>query len=211
MEEAKIQFSPAEIELMCDAGVLLTKNRILFGIRRLLEVLEARQQQEAYLADPGDLGPALRPMPKISKGENYLGLPYLVLDFPRQFDSRNIFAVRTMFWWGNAFSSTLHLAGDYKDDHLEAIVAAYPQLKKRGYFIGISEDPWQHHFGEENYRPVFEFTEDEFAEQCTMYDHLKIATEFPLRDVHFVGEDLMASWRFLLGICGMEFRDPEGF
>ena len=49
--------------------------------------------------------------PKIAKGENYLQLPYVLLDYPRCFDKENIFAIRTMFWWGNFFSITLHLSG----------------------------------------------------------------------------------------------------
>ena len=43
--------------------------------------------------------------PKISKGENYLGLPYLILDFPKKFDDENQFAVRSFFWWGKYFAT----------------------------------------------------------------------------------------------------------
>ena len=46
---------------------------------------------------------------KISKGENYRHLPYVILDYPAFFDKENIFTVRTIFWWGNFFSVTLHL------------------------------------------------------------------------------------------------------
>ena len=46
--------------------------------------------------------------PKISKGENYLGLPYLILDFPKKLEDENQFAVRNFFWWGNYFSTFLY-------------------------------------------------------------------------------------------------------
>ena len=48
---------------------------------------------------------------KIFRGENYLGLPYLVLDYPKHFSKDSIHAFRTMFWWGNFFSFTMHLQG----------------------------------------------------------------------------------------------------
>jgi len=35
--------------------------------------------------------------PKISKGENYEGLPWVILDFPRYFDKENVFAIRCFF------------------------------------------------------------------------------------------------------------------
>jgi hypothetical protein len=202
VDDAKIQFSPAETDLMCNAGIILTKNRVLAGVRRLLEGLEGELLRKSSFIGNDFLRSVLEPLPKISKGENYGGLPYLVLDYPRQFDSFNIFAIRTMFWWGNEFSSTLHLAGSYKTALSPAIEASYGLLSKHDYFIGVSEDPWQHHFGEDNYRPVAFFDEDDFREQCRRFDHLKIAARWPLRDVNFVAEDLVESWERLMGMAG---------
>jgi hypothetical protein len=59
---------------------------------------------------------------KISRGENYQLLPYIILDYPSYFSRNNIFAVRTMFWWGNFFSITLHLSGDHKINLLITIL-----------------------------------------------------------------------------------------
>src|SRR5687767_11488510 len=109
MNETKIQFSNSEAEMMYNAEIILTKNRILEKVRLLFESLQeefvgfsSRQPNQQALFDIP---------PKISKGENYEGLPYLILDYPRFFKPDNIFAVRTMFWWGNFFSTTLHLSG----------------------------------------------------------------------------------------------------
>ncbi|GAB4092681.1 hypothetical protein GCM10028786_16080 [Flaviaesturariibacter terrae] len=198
------------MELMCNAGVILTKNRILYGIRRLLEGLEAQMQSAVYLGQPGPLAEAFTASPKISKGENYLGLPYLVLDYPRSFDSRSILAVRTLFWWGHSFSSTLHLAGAWKELLAPEIIAAYPVLSKNNYFIGVNEeDPWQHHFEEDNYRAIALMSEGAFSDRVERADHLKIAAEFPLRDAHFVSDDLLESWKKVLEVCGMRFRGEE--
>ena len=58
--------------------------------------------------------------PKISRGENYNGLPYVMLDYPRCFGKEDVFAMRTMFWWGNFFSITWHLKGKYSKEYIAA-------------------------------------------------------------------------------------------
>ena len=134
-----------------------------------------------------------------------MGLPYLVLDYPRQVDSINIFAIRTMFWWGHSFSSTLHLAGNPKVALAPIIEESYAFLKEQEYSIGLNEDPWQHHFEDDNYRPIAEMNQETFSQYCHQYEHLKIAKQWSLWDAHFVNEDLVESWRQLLRLClGMQ-------
>ena len=201
MDEAKIQFSPAEMELMNNAGIILTKNRVLQKIKHLLEGVQEEMVHLAYREPAFFDSEIFQASPKVSKGENYLGLPYLVLDYPRHFDSVNIFAIRTMFWWGHTFSSTLHLAGDQKEALLPLIEEGYELLKEQHYSIGLNEDPWQHHFEEDNYRPIADMDKDSFIQYCRQYDHLKIAKQWPLWDAHFVNEDLVESWRLFLKLC----------
>lgn len=86
---------------------------------------------------------------KISKGENYRGLPYFILDFPRLFTSQNTFAFRTMIRWGHEFSCTLHIAGDsltlLNDDALRRISSA------PGLFFCVGPTPWEYHYLDSNY------------------------------------------------------------
>ena len=111
MNETKIHFSVAETELMCNTDIILTKNSVLQKIKALFEGMQMSMTDEVSRNSDWSSQTIFQMPPKISRGENYLGLPYLVLDYPRQFDSINIFAIRTMFWWGHFFSSTLQLAG----------------------------------------------------------------------------------------------------
>lgn len=200
MNEAKIQFSGAEMDLMNNANIILTKNAVLQKIKALLEetqhgMMHMVAQENRYAGNA-----VFEAGPKISRGENYQGLPYLVLDYPRQFELTDIFVIRTMFWWGKFFSITLQLSGKYKDDNLPKIKDAYNSLVKRNFFVGIGDDPWQHHFEENNYKLISEYTEEAFAEQCLQNEHLKIARNFPLWDVHFVAEDLLENWKFLISV-----------
>lgn len=201
MEEAKIQFSRTEMELMNNADVLLTKNMILQKIKTMLEGLQNQMTWEVQKGTGFYSHPVFEATPKISRGENYLGLPYLVLDYPRQFDPVNIFAIRTMFWWGNFFSSTLQLAGEFKDVFTYKIEDAYEGLAGHKYYISVNEDPWVHHFDEENYLRIDSLDKEEFSNYCHQYDYIKIAAKWPLWDAHFAAENLYDSWNYLLRIC----------
>jgi hypothetical protein len=151
MNPAKIRLSPTEMELVNNAELILTKNAILKKVADLLGELQISQQEYMVRLAKGLPEKVCGSTPKISKGENYKGLPYLILDYPRVFEHENIFAVRTMFWWGNFFSVTLHLSGIYKKEAAEKLIAAYPSLKEKGYYVYCNEDPWEHHFEGGNY------------------------------------------------------------
>ena len=86
MNQAKIRLSATEIELIKNADWILTKNAVIEKIVLFFSSLQ--QEQESVLQLYKDKLPSkfFVSSPKISKGENYLGLPYVVLDYPRFFD-----------------------------------------------------------------------------------------------------------------------------
>src|SRR5262249_30834985 len=160
---------------VANADWILTKNEIVQKTKWLLEDLQSRQQQ--FVRANASLLPAevVAIMPKISKGENYKGLPYLVLDHPRFFGRGDHFSSRTMFWWGNFFSITLHLAGGYKRMYEERIGAGFASMRENSYFIGVSHDPWEHHFEASNYRPLTEMDQNDFIRNIGNRDFIKLA------------------------------------
>jgi len=183
-DQTKIQLSPFEIDLLNNSEWILTKNKIIKKAQRLLEEVQENILQQVK-------GPAINLpreviaiSPKISKGENYLGLPWLMLDFPRYFEKENlpdrpagIFAIRTMFWWGNYFSTTLHLAGEYKRRYGEAIVRSYVALCQNEFHTCVHEDQWHHHFEKENYLPVKNFTAGDFANHINERSFIKLSCQ----------------------------------
>jgi hypothetical protein len=120
--------------------------------------------------------------PKISKGENYLGLPWLMLDYPRYFDKENVFAFRTMFWWGNFFSTTLHLSGKYKQKYDSIIISAYDALTKNEFYSCINEEQWHHHLEKENYLPVKNFSAQDFADHVGKRTFIKLSQKLSFSD-----------------------------
>jgi hypothetical protein len=82
--------------------------------------------------------------PKISKGDQYKGLPWVMLDYPRVFGKEDVFAIRTMFWWGHCFSVTLHLKGKYLRLYMPVILPAREELEAAGFTPGVAEEEWEH-------------------------------------------------------------------
>ncbi|TDW99319.1 hypothetical protein EDB95_0328 [Dinghuibacter silviterrae] len=107
----------------------------------LLGALAVRYQEAVSDRLPPELGGRF---PKLSRGENYRGLPYLILDYPAVFDRVDVFAVRTLFWWGHYFSLTLHLKGHYKDRYLPKVLLGLASAGGTGWQVAVSEDEWVH-------------------------------------------------------------------
>lgn len=178
MNEAKIRLSQKEMELVKNAGFILTKNEILLKTMQLLGNLQEQQQALLNKLPAQALVEKTIISPKISKGENYKGLPYLILDYPRVFEKENIFAIRSLFWWGNFFSTTLHLAGSYKELFREKIISSFDVLKKDGYYYCNNDDEWHHHFEEGNYISLTD--KKSFEESVNQRPFLKLSKKISL-------------------------------
>ena len=181
MSKAKIRLSQKETELVTTAEFILTKNAILEKARLLLLELQEKQQHflnhpQLFFADDG-----LCLSPKISKGENYKGLPYLILDFPRIFKGQNVFAIRTMFWWGHFFSTTLLLSGDYKKAWGKKIIDSTPFLSEKGFYYCVNISPWEHDFEAGNYLPLTVINKVDFEKNILEKPFIKLTIKMPLQ------------------------------
>jgi len=67
----------------------------------------------------------------------------MVLDFPALFTTKTVFAYRTMFWWGNFFSASLHLERIALNYFRNSIIRNFGKLLKKDVYIGIGDTPWQ--------------------------------------------------------------------
>jgi hypothetical protein len=203
MESAKIRLSAEELSLASDTGVILTKNAVMTKAGELLGEF-ASFLQESMREPTHAIADAIDPGPKISRGENYLGLPYVILDFPRYFREHDIFAVRTMFWWGSLFSMTLHLKGNYRGHFKTRLTAAREHLAATGHYIAVAEDEWEHHFGEDNYLPLSDLDAEEWEQLWNARTFTKIALKWPVSDwnegVEGKMKDTFTEWKTMLGI-----------
>ena len=175
-EQTKLTLSADELAMVQDRDIILTKRAVIEKAAILFSSVVPEIS--------GIFNEALRrhnipvnALPKISKGENYNGFPYVILDYPALFEKENIFAVRTMFWWGHFISITLHLSGKYKIMFAENSLANTPA----DLFIAIGKEEWEHYFDADNYIPALSLT-GEHEKIIIERDFLKVAMKFDLKD-----------------------------
>jgi len=162
--------SANDFSLVVDPELFYAKQRIVGKVYDLFGWLSAQY---------GELGAGLPPetavSPKIYRGENYRYLPYVMLDQPRLFQQEQVFAIRSLFWWGQHFSIHLLLGGRWKQRYQEKILAHVQEDGWRQWYIAFTDDPWEHHFEPTNYMPVNGFAGE------THTEYLKLGAVLPLQ------------------------------
>lgn len=202
MDAAKIQLSAEESTLVQNAHWLLTKNTIIEKVVLLFgQLAPAIQDTLDHLPVP--LPETIRnTAPKISKGEKYQGLPWVILDFPRVFAKKETFAIRTLFWWGHFFSITLHLKGVYKQQYQAALLENMALLKQYDFYICIAGDEWQHHFMEDNYIPLQQLEGSSIEKILLLNDFCKLSAKIPLTQWELANGKLAHLCQVLLQALG---------
>lgn len=168
---ANVKLSARELDLVCNAAIILTKNNIITKLYDLFGGLSEYYLLEGnmYLNDDLKIH-----APKISRGENYEGLPWLMLDYPRYFKGGDFCSVRTFFWWGNFISITLQLKGKYQQQLLIETL----QSEMSDWYLCCNQNEWQHHFREDNYKLVSSFS----VEEINQLPFIKLAAKISLTD-----------------------------
>ena len=201
IQQTKIQFLPAEMELVSSPDIILTKNAILQKIKSFFEEVQMKQHEilKKYSAELSE--DVLKISPKISRGENYKGLPWLVLDNPRHFQHNNIFAIRTMFWWGNFFSITLHLSGNNKNDLLKPLTGNVLLLAKNDFYIYNGTKEWEHDIDPGSYKKLSGVNEDELQKIFSANKFLKLAVKFTVEPLKAIEDKLLRNYELLVKCC----------
>ena len=183
-------------------NIIMQKAYLLFGeaAASLQLILDAGNSLQYDL---------LTPSPKIARGENYKGLPYVMLDYPRHFSKEDIFAFRTMFWWGNFLSFTWHLKGRYALAYRQVIISHHKQLADAGFHLCISEDEWQHDFEATNYFPIHDLSTEAFAMLLDNKAFTKLALKIPLDQWNHANEALMKNYLLILELVKISYQGGE--
>lgn len=149
-------YSLTDQELRClsDTDFLRTKAKVYQKTDQLLSATQ--QQLRSYMERNPPRFPSgvLSRGGKISRGENYRGLPYHVLDFPRKFTQDDIFALRTMVWWGHHISQTWHASGQSLTVYRSVIAQQLTMLQEWDWQVCVGHDPWQYHREADYYQPA---------------------------------------------------------
>ena len=204
---AKIQLSKLENELVNNTEWILTKQAIMNKAYLFLGELHETyatilKEEKKFISvfNGGSSG-------KISKGENYLGLPYAILDYPAIFKKENVFAIRTMFWWGNFFSITLHVSGRERMQAVN-IPKLLKKLREMDFFLCVNKNEWEHDFSKTNYLPISEISSRIRAE-ISSNNFLKISKKIDLRKWDEAPAFLENAYRALMEIIKTNFPAGE--
>ncbi len=155
-----MKLTPLENKILISPDVLLAKASVINKVWKLLEQTQSdleKLNHENSMLLPKEIDLISG---KISRGENYQQLPYLILDFPALFSKKDIFAYRTMFWWGHFFSFTLHLQGIYLEKYRQPLIQNASNISDLEVFFCVGRTPWQYHYEPDNYQRLSEIDLD---------------------------------------------------
>lgn len=181
MNPTKIQLSEDELALIQNAQLLLTKNAIMNKAVEVMGELHRMIQQLIAELEPPLPEEVLHSSAKISKGEKYEGLPWVMLDYPRVFGKGSVFALRTMFWWGNFISITLHVSGPYKERFKEVLMQNRLLLQECNFYLCVAEEEWRHDFATTNYVSLDRLNEQAVENILSVTDFCKLSVRIPLQ------------------------------
>ena len=207
--ETKIALSEKELEMVCDTDWILTKHVIIEKVYQLFG--EAASSMQLLVQEKKEQLPPLivKTTPKISKGENYRQLPYVMLDYPRHFTKDETLAIRTLFWWGNFFSVNLHLSGLSKVNAQAGLLREFTRMQDQHYWICIHEDPWQHHFDEDNYISLEQYSAGDFQSVLQSSTFVKIAKKLPLSQWDHAKTFINATFSEMTTMLEINYQDDE--
>jgi len=189
-KDTKFSLGTEEMSLLANTHFFEQKRMVLNLIVQWLGELESTYMQIAgdhTLVVPKE---ALQKRGKISRGENYRGLPYLILDHPAYFSKQGIFAFRTLIWWGNPISITFHISGEYLQKFKMKLVAGLPKQNLTNLFICINTNQFEHHFESNNYILLHDFISKNGNLENLINERgfLKILHKMPLTAIHELQE-----------------------
>lgn len=184
MGSSKVTLSAEEWALVSNPDIILTKNAIIEKVYQMLgEVAEKYTNIVRHLPEQYS-GEWISASPKIARGEQYLGLPWVMLDYPRYFSEGNTKAIRTFFWWGHGFSMHLLLQGSYCN-LWKSNAKAHIRSADENWWMDTDKDPWQHHFRNGCCNRIHQMQ----MEQINELNFIKYSCWFPLSDWEKIPEN----------------------
>ncbi|ULQ58395.1 hypothetical protein KJS94_09325 [Flavihumibacter rivuli] len=201
MDRTKIRLSEQERRLVTDAGIILTKNAIIGKVVDLFGGMGAEMSARALQQKESLPGSYFEAPPRVSKGEQYQGLPWVMLDYPKSFSKEKVMAIRTFFWWGKAFTVSLLLAGQYHRDFSLSVMrklkekdAPYPIL------VATHEDPWEHDVDAPGSIPLKLAFEEGREAKVFAGDYLKLSMTLGIENWDTAPDFIREAWEFWTGL-----------
>ncbi|MFM2049071.1 MAG: hypothetical protein RI955_1619 [Bacteroidota bacterium] len=140
--------------------------------------------------------------PKISKGENYNNLPWVMVDFPCIFSIENIFAFRMFFLWGTEINFFFLLKGIFLNQCLPYILQNIYKEDFKDVLICKNENLWQHHV-DEKYRSIQSFNIEQLKLKIEQQGFLKLAIHKNANSIETVEQQALEAWLIYCKLSGV--------
>ena len=194
--EASYQLSPEEFGVFSDQKFMPLKQQSWQKLESILSLL-AEKEVSLIREYAGLIDEQLdRPMPKISRGENYHSYSYRVLDYPRILEKEHMFLFRTMLLWGHPIGFHLILSGRYQEAYAEKLLNAASELDKE-IFYSAENSPWLWEHDSENMIKLGNNTKIRIEERS----FFKLSSFLPISDYHEIpvrGADILQTYLRIL-------------
>jgi hypothetical protein len=180
MRKSTNKLTKHELDFASETEYPLTKQKIMHKIGLIMET--------AGLQIAGELtgNPLFEGAHhKITRGERYKDMPYMVLDFPQIKGPAFPIVLRTMFWWGHYFSCSLILRTALVDPGIAA--KAIPAMSKTKMMMS-DQGLWEQELGTELYRSTADLDEREIRETLTTLTYLKLSRRISLEKHEVLNE-----------------------
>lgn len=181
-KDTNLSLNDDELRFLSNRELFLKKRQLSDHIIDILGDIEAQIQQTAgdYVHKIPES--AFRKRGKISRGENYLGYPWFILDHPATFQKDQLFAFRTLVWWGNYFSVTFHVSGTCFEkievrEFISQLMKSFPCL-----VVCKNENQWEHFLEKPNFIPAEEFLQELKPSNGIHQNFLKAAIKIPFEE-----------------------------
>lgn len=184
------KFTTQELDLASDSTILLVKYRIMEKVWDFLEDMQI-EIRELLNSFKGKLPAELNLQHgKISRGENYKRLPFMMLDFPAFFTKEDILAFRSMFYWGNFISSTFHLQGSFVKEYGIALIDRF--RNSESIYFCVNNSPWEYDYNSNNYVLLKEMGSEEIEDHLQHTDFIKLSIKFLVEEMPERRQDLIS-------------------
>lgn len=192
----KPAFTLSEINLLGNKNLFLAKARITQKLQTALLLVEKLYARELIKYDKKLPAEIVNSKGKITKGENLSASPWMVLDYPKEFSRQNIFAIRTLIWWGKHVSVSLVLSGSYKKLYEQNIFKAI-NTKPTNLFVCIGQTPWEHDILPGNFLKAGKLTSKEITE-IKNRSFLKLSFKISIKEINSLEVLVLEKFKGLL-------------
>ncbi|HLG35156.1 MAG TPA: hypothetical protein VI757_09770 [Bacteroidia bacterium] len=201
----KIHFESKELTAIHETELFRTKYRVMDKVAHLFGAASEKLKPVIHNFQlPKEVG---EKRVKIFRGENYLQLPYVVMDYPALFGKVDVFAYRTMFWWGNFFSFSLQLSGLYLEKYQKHLLTNLNELEGKEFYFCVNSTPWQYHYNADNYLFLDDLLKDGGSminKQFSERNFVKLSHRIKISEWNNVSKKCAETFQLLMNITGAE-------